>query len=303
MRSKISLFTFLLVAGLFVLPTLANAAAIPFFGPIIPQEGTQAVCPAGWEMLITVINNIIAFSITIAIVFVAPIMIAYAGFLFVVNPVNASGKETAKKVLWNTVVGIVIALAGWMIVDAIMVVLYNPRAVSGTTRLTAWSQLITSGGLDPCIDLRGSLNQATNPQVTGAVLTTASGATATNVSTAANAYVGSLTSAGPSDGRFACAWAVNNVLRNAGVATVDGDSVAAMESTLRNGRGTQVNEATALPGDIIIFGAGSHVGICAAQGCTKIDTNSSSQATFQQVNAANYSLFVPGQNRIYRLNS
>jgi hypothetical protein len=146
-----------------MLPTLANAAAIPFFGPIIPQEGNQAVCAAGWGMLIVVINNIIAFSITIAIVFVAPIMIAYAGFLFVVNPVNASGKETAKKVLLNTIVGIVIALAGWMIVDALMVVLYNPSARSGTTTLGAWSQLITSGGLGPCIDLRGSVAPAVAP--------------------------------------------------------------------------------------------------------------------------------------------
>lgn len=175
MRSRMSLFALLLVVGSFVLPIVAHAAAIPFFGPIIPNEpitinnvaSNQNVCAAGWGMLITVINNIIAFSITIAIVFVAPIMIAYAGFLFVINPVNASGKEKAKGVLWNTIVGIVIALAGWMIVDALMVVLYNPNAQNGGTRLGAWSQLITSGGLGPCIDLRGSVPPTVAPPAVG----------------------------------------------------------------------------------------------------------------------------------------
>lgn len=135
-------------------------------------------------MLIRVINNIISLLITIAIVFVAPLMIAYAGFLFVVNPVNAGGKEKAKGVLLNTVVGIVIALAGWMIVDAVMVVLYNPGTEIEGGRLGAWSQLITSGDLNrtTCIPLEGSLNQATMQNTfgvsTGALNAVSSGALA-----------------------------------------------------------------------------------------------------------------------------
>lgn len=138
----------------FALP-LAAHASIPFFGPIIPQSGDQAVCAASWGMLLTVINNIIELLITLVIVFVAPLMVAYSGFLFVVNPVNASGKEEAKKILTNTVVGIVIALAGWMIVAALMAVLYNPKAVGST-----WSDIIGSKGLPVCIPLKASLNPA-----------------------------------------------------------------------------------------------------------------------------------------------
>ena len=158
MRSKIFLFALLLVAGSLALPFVAQAGGIPFFGPIIPQTGDQAVCAASWGMLIVVFNNIIRLLITLAIVFVAPLMIAWAGFLFVVNPVNASGKEQAKKILTNTVVGIVVALAGWLIVDALMAVLYNPREAGGT-----WYSLVTSGGMDPCIPLRGSLAPAVAP--------------------------------------------------------------------------------------------------------------------------------------------
>ena len=157
MYPKRFLFVALLVAGSLALPLVAQAGGIPFFGPIVPDAINR--CAAGWGMLITVINNIISFLITLAIVFVAPLMIAWSGFLFVVNPVNAGGKEQARKILTNTVVGIVIALAGWLIVDAIMAVLYNPSARSGETVLTTWSNLVTSGGALPCIPLKASLNQ------------------------------------------------------------------------------------------------------------------------------------------------
>lgn len=156
MRSRTSLFALLLAVGLFVVPAIAFAQGIPFFGPIIPGSdvlgNTQGVCPASWSMVVVVINRIIAFMITLAIVFVAPLMIAYSGFLFVVNPVNAGGKEKAKEILTNTVIGIVIALSGWMIVDALMAVLYNPGNAGGT-----WMSIIRGNTSDMCLPQKGAL--------------------------------------------------------------------------------------------------------------------------------------------------
>ena len=158
MRSRLPLFALFFAVSFLALPPAAQAG-IPFFGPIIPAA--YNVCAPSWGQLIEVINNIIQLLITLAIVFVAPLMIAYAGFLFVTNPVNASGISKAREVLTNTVVGIVIALAGWLIVDAIMAVLYNANASdrSGSV-LGTWSNLITSGGITPCIRIAGSLRQA-----------------------------------------------------------------------------------------------------------------------------------------------
>src|SRR3989338_6894070 len=173
MRSRISIFALLLVFGSVALPLVAHAGGIPFFGPIIPNEQitvngvvtNQNVCAAGWGMLITVINNIISLLLTLAIVFVAPLMIAYAGFLFVVNPVDSSGISKARGILTNTIVGIVIALAGWLIVDAIMVVLYNGSF--GT-----WSNLVTSGSSQACLQQQGAPYQSgviTPPPTVGVV--------------------------------------------------------------------------------------------------------------------------------------
>ncbi len=166
MRSRIPFLAFVLVASSFVFPHLAHAGGIPFFGPIIPDSANT--CPAGWGLLITVINNIISLLITLAIVFVAPLMIAYAGFLFVVNPVSPSGKEKAKGILLNTIVGIVIALASWLIVDAIMAVLYNGSF--GT-----WSSLISSGGAPICLSQAGGLVGSSAGPNMGVTGVTASG--------------------------------------------------------------------------------------------------------------------------------
>ena len=164
MRSRSSILILLFVISLIAIPVAAHAAnTIPFFGPIIPDAqiqvngvaSNQNVCAAGWGMLIIVINNIILLLLTIAIVFVAPLMIAYSGFLFVVNPVNASAKEQAKKILRNTIVGIVIALAGWLIIDALMAVLYNPGAPYNGGTLGKWSDIITSNG-ELCLPQKGT---------------------------------------------------------------------------------------------------------------------------------------------------
>lgn len=306
MRFKAPLFALLLVAGSLALP-LAAHAAIPFFGPIIPEAVNR--CAAGWGLVMVVVNNIISLLITLAIVFVAPLMIAWSGFLYVVNPVDPSGISSAKKILTNTVVGIVIALAGWLIVDAIMAVLYNQNAQSGTTTLGVWSQLVTSGDLSKttCIPLKGSLNQSAGGNVTGVSatgITTTGGIALVNISAAANAYIGASTAAGPSGGTKACAWAVNNVLRNAGVSTIDGDSVQAMENTLQNGRGTRIDQAVALPGDVVIEAGAGHVGICLNAGCSRVISNSSSKASFSWTSGPDFApSYSNGTGRVYRIKS
>ncbi|MFZ1075183.1 MAG: hypothetical protein WAN50_02310, partial [Minisyncoccia bacterium] len=73
----------------------------------------------------------------------------------VVNPFNPGAQSTARKILLNIVIGIVVALAGWLIVDAVMAVLYHPSDSTWGT----WSSLITSGGIPPCLPQAGSLYQ------------------------------------------------------------------------------------------------------------------------------------------------
>ncbi len=166
MRSRATALLIFVFSAAFVLPPLAHAS-IPFFGPIIPQGNNLNVCPADWGMVITVINNIISFALTIAIVFLAPLMIAYAGFLYVLSPTSAGDRRKANNILVNTIVGIVVALAAWLIVDAIMVVL----TPNGQPFNMHWQALISSQGAPQCLPVAAALNPAQyqNPNVVTSV--------------------------------------------------------------------------------------------------------------------------------------
>jgi hypothetical protein len=117
-------------------------------------------------LLMTVINNIISILLTLAIVFVAPLIIAYAGFLMVINQ-GDSGKITeARNMLTNLVVGIVLALAGWMIVNTLMVIFYDKSVNGGKD----WWAIVS--GTDVCITQAGALpNQGLNQATTTPVST------------------------------------------------------------------------------------------------------------------------------------
>ncbi|MBI3572040.1 hypothetical protein HY091_00695 [Candidatus Kaiserbacteria bacterium] len=148
--------------ALLAIPLAAHATGIPYFGPIVPTNAST--CAAGWQSLIQLINNLVALLITLAIVFVAPIMIAYSGFLYVVNPVKPEGRSEANKILRNTVVGIVIALAAWLIVDAILTAL--------TTRgINAWTSGLFNSGYAPCLltdQQLATFNQSAGQTTSGA---------------------------------------------------------------------------------------------------------------------------------------
>lgn len=157
MRSRTLLFFLLAVAGSLSLPLAAHATGIPYFGPIVPTNAST--CAAGWDSIVQLVNNAIAVFITLAMLAIAPIMIAYSGFLYVVNPVKPEGRSEANKILMNTIVGIVIALAGWLIVDAILTAL--------TSRdLTSWTSGMFGNGLAPCLAIRTDIFNPSGGQTT-----------------------------------------------------------------------------------------------------------------------------------------
>ncbi len=146
----------------FLLPLAAHATGIPFFGPIVPSgpEGMNPqVCAAGWAALAQLINNILAFSITIGILFIAPLSIAWAGFLYVVNSVNPSGIAQAKKILLNTIIGVVIALSAWLIVNALLTAL-TVLPGGGAGGVQGFTAQMFNGG-DSCLKIATQLNEAT----------------------------------------------------------------------------------------------------------------------------------------------
>ena len=101
----------------FIGPSIALAAnTLP--GQIVPAScnevgGCQSVCD-----LATIAQNVLNTGIYIA-VFLSAMLFAWAGWLYLTS---AAGSEIsrAKSIFFNVVVGLVIILAGWLVVDTLM---------------------------------------------------------------------------------------------------------------------------------------------------------------------------------------
>ncbi|HEY1097990.1 MAG TPA: NlpC/P60 family protein, partial [Myxococcota bacterium] len=125
----------------------------------------------------------------------------------------------------------------------------------------------------------------------------AAGSVNERIANATRAYMGTSTRSGPDGGNLACAWAVNNIMTKAGLHKIGSNpnGVASVESALKNGKGTRVDNSQAKPGDIVIWPAPqSHIGIYMGNG--KVANNSSSKASFS--NMSN----LPAGARVYRVN-
>ena len=145
------------VLCVFAIPLAAHATGIPYFGPIVPT--LAQTCAAGWGSLAQLVNNAIAFIITLLVLFVAPFMIAWAGFLLVVSPGDPSLRTKAKSILLNTAIGIALALAAWLIVNALLTALTSKGVAD-------WTNKMFSTTADPCLKIElKNLNQAAGQTV------------------------------------------------------------------------------------------------------------------------------------------
>jgi hypothetical protein len=165
-------------------------------------------------------------------------------------------------------------------------------AANYTSEQNVWLSACRQGDVESCRSFSASAG---------------SGDLGVRIGAATQQYIGTDTSSGPDGGNKACAWAVNNILQGAGIAPVDGASVAEMQRQLQNGRGTLVgtdsNLASTQQGDIVVWKTStmSHVGICENDGCTRVDSNSSANANFMNVTSASFN----GKStaKIYRVNN
>ncbi|MEK7509267.1 MAG: hypothetical protein AAB605_00970 [Patescibacteria group bacterium] len=81
---------------------------------IVPCNGVDCRC----EHLVTLAQNLINAGIFIA-VFLSAMIFAYAGWLYISN--EAIGEQQkAKKTFTNVVIGIIVILGAWLVIDTLM---------------------------------------------------------------------------------------------------------------------------------------------------------------------------------------
>jgi len=295
--------------------------------------------------LAQLIQNIVNFLIMVAIP-ISVAMFAWAGIKFFTSAGNPKAIGQAKKIFSSVFIGFLIAISGWLVVQVVLQTITKSSfySASSWTSVGQCAQLSTNANRPRDYDINTLLGGSSLQSIVptgGSGVPGAGGATGggggdtTNIAAAvaqlqsscqqgdsascdqlstpggviavaAAAYQGASTSAGPGGGNVACAWAVDNVLKGAGLSPLANDAnVQTMENSLTTGgRGMAItNQSSAQPGDIVIQGNDGHVGICQNAGCTSVLSNSSSNASFTNVTNVNFNRTDVGQSRIYRVTS
>jgi hypothetical protein len=135
-----------------VTPSLVHAAVGDFSGSIVPDicncAGSGIANGASWGCVLLVVGNLIKFVIYLGAT-AAVAAIAYAGWLWVVNPLSPEGLSKAKGILTNAGIGLVITLAAWLIVNTVFST-FTTLTLSGvTSSLTGTSGNCLANAVDP----------------------------------------------------------------------------------------------------------------------------------------------------------
>lgn len=163
--TRIISFIFALVVFFsFALPTYAADAV--FFGPIVPN-GTNGQpncnCPGSapdYGCVLQTLQNGINFVISIGFMLLI-LYIALAGFQFITSGGSAEARSAAKKRIMNVLVGILVVLSAWLIVDFVMKTLYGEDG-----RFGPWHAILREeGGENLCLEKTAKLPPL--PGVTG----------------------------------------------------------------------------------------------------------------------------------------
>jgi hypothetical protein len=82
--------------------------------------------PCNFTQLMNLINTVISFILFKMAIPIAAIMFLYAGAVLVMSGGSSEKRGTAKNVFTNTLIGLVVAVACWLIVRSILSILgYN----------------------------------------------------------------------------------------------------------------------------------------------------------------------------------
>lgn len=121
------------IKKIFLLVLILSAFGLPFFsyaqewsgvvpcGKVVDVEG-KVVDKCEFKDFMKLLNNVIDFILKKMILPIAAILFAYAGLLLVTSG-GGEGKTKAKGIFWNAFIGLIIALAAWLIIHTLLAVL------------------------------------------------------------------------------------------------------------------------------------------------------------------------------------
>lgn len=143
----------------FILPLLvvvlmphAAFAATSMLNPITSVG--ECACPGSapdWGCVLqtfqVLMNDFVVFATLLIVLY-----FGFAGFTFIQSPLSDEKRTQARNRMLNAVIGLMIVLCAWLIVDSVMKVLYNPAATGPDgVQFGPWNSILGSNGNDFCI--------------------------------------------------------------------------------------------------------------------------------------------------------
>ena len=110
MRKTKQILFIILIFSTLITPFFSYAAGL------VPCAGSDC----NFNALMTLFNKVIRFILFDIVVPIAAIMFAYAGFLLVTSGGSSEARTKANTIFTNTVWGLVIAVAAWLIIRTIL---------------------------------------------------------------------------------------------------------------------------------------------------------------------------------------
>lgn len=145
MRALRVLLPVLLLSFALFAPLGASAATTDFFGELFPTECKCEGSAPEWGCVMIVLQNLINLGISVGVL-IFVLVAAFAGILWMTSPMNPRNREMGRSMLLNAVVGLVIALSSWLLVDFVMKALYNPGAGFGP-----WNSILDGNADKKCL--------------------------------------------------------------------------------------------------------------------------------------------------------
>lgn len=128
MTRFIQIILFILITSL-VAPLPASAALVPVCNSVFKADKTFAD-PCTICHLFILLDNIIDFLVKISFV-LAGFFIAWGGILILVAGGNPGKIEEGKKAMTAAIMGLLIVLVSWVVIDTVLLNLANPAAFPG----------------------------------------------------------------------------------------------------------------------------------------------------------------------------
>ncbi len=140
---------FPLLALLALVPSAAHAASAAFFGPIVSEACRCPDRAPTYGCVLDTGQRMINFGITIGLV-AFTFMLAYAGFVWMTSGGNPEKRNQGRSMLLNVVIGLVIVLTAWLVVDFVMKELYSGDNASKD--FGPWNSILADSTGTMCIE-------------------------------------------------------------------------------------------------------------------------------------------------------